>query len=432
PPTAPAFAHPMDYAGESARDKTTRLAHDLEQSGQRAAILTLPDSICWLLNIRGADIPRNPVVQGFAILHDTGHVQLFSDPAKFTDLSFDTAVDIHHWDAFEPGLADLDGPVRLDPNSAPYALKMRLQDKAIYGDDPCVLPKARKNPVEIAGARAAHIRDGAAMCTFLAWLDAADPSTLTEIDVVTQLETCRQATGALKDISFDTICGSGPHGAIVHYRVTHDSNRPLDTNSLLLIDSGGQYDDGTTDITRTLALGTPSDDMKQAFTRVLRGMIAISMAQFPTGVTGRDLDALARMPLWQAGMDYDHGTGHGVGSYLCVHEGPQRLSRTSNVALEPGMILSNEPGYYREGAFGIRLENLIVVEPAPKGPDERGMLRFETLTYVPIDTRLVVVDRMTADEKHWLNTYHAHVFEKLSPHVSGSVRKWLERAVTPI
>ena len=275
--------------------------------------------------------------------------------------------------------------------------------------DPCILPKARKTAAELTGTREAHLRDGAAMVEFLAWLDANVGSNLTEIDVATELEARRRATNALRDISFETICGSGPNGAIVHYRVTEDTNRRITPGDLLLVDSGGQYQDGTTDITRTMWTGEPPEGASEAFTRVLQGMIAISRARFPKGLAGRDLDALARAPLWIAGQDYDHGTGHGVGAYLSVHEGPQRLSRLGTTVLEPGMILSNEPGYYRDGEFGIRIENLIVVQTAPDipGQDKRNMLSFETLTYAPIDLRPVLPDLMSADEIGWLNAYQA-------------------------
>ncbi len=308
---------------------------------------------------------RTPLVHAFAIQHDDGRVALFADPAKFSDLGPDPAVDVSPPSDFAPALAHLTGPVRMDRNTAPVAVCDALKTAGIevaWADDPCVLPKARKNETELAGTRDAHLRDGAAMVEFLAWLDREAPEGgLTEIDVVTALEGFRSGTNELRDISFDTIAGAGPNGAIVHYRVTHDTNRPVKPGELLLVDSGGQYLDGTTDITRTVAIGTPRPDHIACFTRVLRGMIAISRLRFPRGLAGRDLDAVARAPLWTAGQDYDHGTGHGVGTFLSVHEGPQRLARTGEVPFEPGMILSNEPGYYRTGDFGIRIENLIIV-----------------------------------------------------------------------
>ena len=441
PPQGRAFAHPVALAGETSAAKRARLAETLRAEGQRAAVLTLPDSICWLLNIRGADVPRNPVLHGFAILQDDARVSLFADPAKFdagTLAHLGPDVTLAPPDAFLGALDALTGPVRLDRTSAPVALRQRLEAAGItiaWGDDPCRLPKACKTDAEIAATREAHLRDGAAMVEFLCWLDAEAPKgKLTEIDVVRALEGFRRATNALHDISFDTICGSGPHGAVIHYRVTEDTNRRLGTDELLLVDSGGQYVDGTTDITRTIALGDPGDQARLAFTRVLQGMIAISRARFPKGLAGRDLDPLARAALWLAGQDYDHGTGHGVGAFLSVHEGPQRLSRISDVPFQPGMILSNEPGYYREGAFGIRIENLIVVQLAPAlpGGDDRLHYSFETLTFTPIDRRLIVTAELSPGERAWLNAYHAETLEKLSPRLSAVARAWLEQAAAPL
>ncbi|RGP35693.1 aminopeptidase P family protein [Pseudotabrizicola alkalilacus] len=440
-PPAPcglAFAHPDALAGFSSADKRARLAEGLRGAGQRAAVLTLPDSICWLLNIRGADVPKNPVLQGFAILHDDGRVTLFTDPAKLDDqvrAHLGPEVSLRPPAAFVPALRTLSGPVRVDRASAPLAVSDELTDAGIavvWGDDPCRLPKARKTAAEIEGMRAAHLRDGAAMVEFLAWLDRQPPDTLTEIDVVTALEGFRRATNALHDISFDTICGAGPNGAIMHYRVTRETNRAVQNNELLLVDSGAQYRDGTTDITRTVAVGDPGDEARMCYTRVLQGMIAISRARFPKGLAGRDLDPLARFPLWVAGQDFDHGTGHGVGAFLSVHEGPQRLSRLSEVPLDPGMILSNEPGYYREGAFGIRLENLIVVQVAESLGDNRAQYSFETLTFVPLDRRLIVMAMLSADERIWLDGYHAEVLAKIGPRVSGTVLDWLTAACAPL
>ena len=441
PPRGRAFAHPDALAGETSAAKRTRLAAALRAEGQHAAVITLPDSLCWLLNIRGADVPRNPVLHGFAILHDDARVSLFADPAKFdakTLAHLGPQVTLSPPEAFLPALDSLQGPVRLDRSSAPVALRQRLEAAGVevaWGDDPCRLPKACKTGAEIAATREAHLRDGAAMVEFLCWLETEAPKgKLTEIDVVRALEGFRRATNALHDISFDTICGAGPHGAIMHYRVTEDTNRRLGTDELLLVDSGGQYVDGTTDITRTIALGDPGDEARLAFTRVLQGMIAISRARFPKGLAGRDLDPLARSALWLAGQDYDHGTGHGVGAFLSVHEGPQRISRISDVPLEPGMILSNEPGYYREGAFGIRIENLIVVQAAPAlpGGDDRRQYSFETLTFAPIDRRLIVTAALSPGERVWLNAYHAETLAKLSPRLSAGARAWLEQAAAPL
>lgn len=434
-----AFVHPVELAGESHAAKRERLAEGLRAAGQRAAVITLPDSLCWLLNIRGADVPKNPVVQGFAVLWEDGRVDLFVNPAKLDDTvraHLGDAVALHPVDAFAMALSGLTGPVRVDKGTAPLAVSEILRGagvEVVWGDDPCRLPKACKNAAEIAATREAHLRDGAAMVEFLRWLDEASPSgALTEISVVQALEGFRRATNALHDISFDTICGAGPNGAIMHYRVTEDSNRPLGRNELLLVDSGGQYVDGTTDITRTVAVGDPGREARECYTRVLQGLIAISRVRFPKGLPGRDIDALARFNLWVAGQDYDHGTGHGVGAFLSVHEGPQRISRVSEVPLQPGMILSNEPGYYREGAFGIRLENLIVVEEAAALGDNRAQMAFETLTFVPFDRRLILREELSPAELRWLDTYHAEVLEKLGNRVSGATLGWLKAACAPI
>ncbi len=442
PPLGHAFVHPDALAGETSAAKRARLAGELRAAGQAAAVITLPDSLCWLLNIRGADVPRNPILHGLAILHDDARVTLFAEAAKFDEavkLALGGQVHLRPVQAFVPALHTLAGPVRVDRATAPLAVSQELEEAGValvWGDDPCRLPKARKNAAEIAATRAAHLRDGAAMVEFLSWLDARAPQAgLTEIEVVQSLEGFRRATNALHDISFDTICGSGPNGAIMHYRVTEDSNRAIEPDELLLVDSGAQYLDGTTDITRTVAIGDPGAFARECFTRVLQGTIAISRLRWPKGLAGRDLDPLARYPLWLAGQDFNHGTGHGVGAFLSVHEGPQRLSRLSEVPLEPGMILSNEPGYYREGAFGIRLENLIVVEPAstPQGGDpEREQLCFETLTFVPFDRRLIVVAMLAPGERDWLNAYHAEVLGKLGPRLSAPALAWLEAACKPV
>lgn len=439
PPTGMITPYPVDLAGEAHRAKRARIAQVLCDAGQSATVLTLPDSIAWLLNVRGTDIARNPVPHGFAILHDTGHLTLFASPEKIDDALRDHLgpdITLRPPEAFGPALRGLTGVVRVDRASAPIWVTGQLNEAGVamdWGQDPCILPKACKTTAEIAGSVEAHLRDGAAMVEFLCWLDATLPhEQLTEIDVVTELETARHATGKLRDISFETIAGTGPNGAIVHYRVTRDTNRTIQTGDLLLIDSGGQYLDGTTDITRTVPVGAVGTEEKECFTLVLRGMIAISRAQWPRGLAGRDLDALARAPLWSTGRDYDHGTGHGVGAYLSVHEGPQRLSKVSTVPLQEGMILSNEPGYYREGAFGIRIENLITVEAAPQGRDARDMLCFRTLTFVPIDRRLIVTDMLSRDEVDWINAYHQRVFDKISPRVSSAARQWLQQACAPV
>ena len=441
-PVGKAFPHPVEFAGESSVSKRARLADGLRKAGQDAAVITLPDSICWLLNIRGADVPKNPVVQAFALLEADGDVVLFVDPAKIgpqVEAHLDEGVSLLDASDFQRALGAMTGRVRVDKSTAPLAVSHLITQggaEVVWGDDPCRLPKACKNDGEIAGMRAAHLRDGAAMVEFLCWLDARLPQGgLTEKDVVVVLEGFRRATNALHDISFDTISGAGPNGAIMHYRVTEETNRTIGQNELLLVDSGAQYLDGTTDITRTIAVGDPGDFAAECYTRVLQGVIAISRVRWPAGLAGRDLDPLARYNLWLAGQDFNHGTGHGVGAFLSVHEGPQRLSRISDVPLETGMILSNEPGYYREGAFGIRLENLIVVEPAPVpegGDAERRQLRFETLTFVPFDRRLVVASMLSPGERDWLDAYHAEVLAKIGPRVSGAVLDWLTAACAAI
>ncbi|WP_372884451.1 aminopeptidase P family protein [Shimia sp.] len=441
PPLGAVGIYPEALAGESHAAKRTRLAKVLQEAGQSAAVLTLPDSIAWLLNIRGADIPRNPVAHGFAILHADARVTLFIDARKLSAAvraHLGEAVRIEPLEGFEAHLAAAKGPLRLDRASVPARVPDLLDQKGVayeWGADPCALPKARKSEAEIAATAQAHLRDGAAMCEFLCWYDAHAESGISEIDLVTRLEQCRRDTGALLDISFDTIAGSGPNGAVIHYRVTEASNRSLQGGDLVVLDSGGQYLDGTTDITRTLPVGDVGAEEKAAFTRVLKGMIAVSRLVWPRGLAGQHLEAVGRVPLWQAGQDFDHGLGHGVGVYLCVHEGPQRLSRISDVPLEPGMILSNEPGYYRPGAFGIRIENLVVVRPAapPEGGDaQRRMLCFETLTWCPIDRRLILPELLTGAERDWIDAYHATCRQKLSPRLAKATQTWLDRATAPL
>ena len=435
PPCGKAFVHPDALAGKSSADKRAELGAVLQKAGQTAAVITLPDSLCWLLNIRGADVARNPVLHGFALLYADGRVTLYAEAEKFDAATRDhlgPQVKIRPPSAFIPALRSLQGPVRVDRATAPLIVSLELGEASVdiaWGDDLCRLTKACKTAAEIAATREAHLRDGAAVVEFLTWLDDTAPKGgLTEIDVVTALEGYRRDTNQLHDLSFDTICGAGPNGAIMHYRVTEASNRTVTPGELLLVDSGAQYVDGTTDITRTMAIGPVPEGASHAYTLVLQGMIAISRARFPRGLAGRDLDPLARAPLWMAGMDFDHGTGHGVGAFLSVHEGPQRISRQSEVPLQPGMILSNEPGYYREGAFGIRLENLIVVTEAPKLVDARDQLCFETLTFAPFDRRLIDTAMLAPGERAWLNAYHAQVLEKLAGRLSAPALKWLQQA----
>ncbi|MDX2257870.1 MAG: aminopeptidase P family protein [Hyphomicrobiaceae bacterium] len=449
-PAGPVRVHDVSLAGEAAADKIARVQDILAADGEDAAVLTLPDSIAWLFNIRGADIPHNPVALAFAIVPRRGKPELFIDAAKL-----DAAARAHlkplakiaapaGLDARLAEMKSQGRKVRLDPGTAAFALARQLGGRKHISPkaDPVIALKAVKNGIEIAGARAAHIRDGVAVTRFLAWLDgafrarpdhAASAGDLDEIGAARRLEAFRAETGELREISFDTIAGAGPNGAIVHYRVNAATNRTLRPGDLFLIDSGAQYADGTTDITRTIAIGQPTSDMIRAFTMVLKGHIAIATARFPKGTRGIDLDPFARRALWQAGLDFDHGTGHGVGSYLSVHEGPASISRAGMVALEPGMILSNEPGYYREGGFGIRIENLVLVRPfeVPAG-GERAMASLETLTLAPIDRRLIDTSLLSAEERVWLDRYHARVAETLSPHLDTATRRWLAAATAPL
>lgn len=443
-PLAPAVPHDVRFAGEDSVAKRARIAGELASVGTDAAVLTLPESVAWLLNIRGGDVPHTPLPLAMALLYGDARVDLFIDrrkvgPALIAHLG--NAVAIHEPAQFGPAL-DRFGQGRktvlADPQCAPAWVFDRLTAAGAMirrGDDPCLLPKACKNPVELAGARAAHIRDGAAVARFLCWLAKAAPAGgIDEIAAAARLEDFRRRNDLIQDLSFTTISGAGPNGAIVHYRVTPASNRKLKPGELYLIDSGAQYLDGTTDITRTIAIGTPTAEMRDRFTRVLKGHIAIATARFPAGTNGQQLDALARRPLWDVGLDYDHGTGHGVGSFLGVHEGPQRIAKAgSAVALKPGMIISDEPGYYKTGAYGIRIENLVVVTALPDltGAD-KPMLGFETLTRAPIDLTLVEPALMTAAEIAWLDAYHAEVREVLTPLVDADTAAWLVEATRPL
>ena len=443
-PTAPVTGWPIELAGQAHRAKRDSIAADMVREGHKATVLTLTDSVAWLLNIRGGDVPRTPVALAFAILYNSGRAELFVDPAKTEGLEAHLGpnVKVVHPDQFEEALRQLEGPVCIDPARAPHEVARILAEartEIVRQPDPVIARKAVKNAAEIAATTDAHLRDGVAMCRFLRWLDRntetmSGTAPLTEIDVVQALEGFRHGTGELRDVSFDTIAGAGPNGAIVHYRVTDNTNRPLARGELLLVDSGGQYLDGTTDVTRTMAIGQPSAEHRACFTRVLQGMIAVCRTRFPRGLTGRDLDALARAPLWNAGQDYDHGTGHGVGVYLSVHEGPQGISRKNMVPLEPGMIISDEPGYYRAGAFGIRIENLVLVEEAPEldSADTRDMLSFRTLTLVPIDRRLINTAMLSNGETEWLNGYHDLVRKRLTPLLGDETAGWLAKVTRPI
>ena len=441
PKPAGAVRSHTGVSGENAKSKRSRIGQDIATAGAKASILSLPDSIAWLLNIRGSDIGRTPIAQGFAITHADGRVDLIMEPDKIggeVREHLGNEVTVHPIDAMPELVGGLEGPVLLDKATCPLWFAEQFEAKGTeitWGHDPCVLPKAQKNEAELDGMRNAHLRDGAAMVTFLHWLDTAIAAgeTLTEIDIASRLEEIRAEGGDLNDISFETISGIGPNAALPHYRVNRDSNRTLVPGDILLVDSGGQYPDGTTDITRTMATGPVTDGQKKHFTLVLKGMIAISRTRWPAGLNGRDLDPMARMALWREGLDYDHGTGHGVGACLNVHEGPASLSRRGTEPLLPGMILSNEPGFYIEGQYGIRIENLVIVNPPSTPPGgNREMLSFETLTFCPIDQRLIDADLLDAGETGWLNHYHAEVLAKIGPFVEGEILTWLEQACRPL
>lgn len=438
---------PAELAGELARDKLKRLAAAIAKQGATHAVLTDPSSIAWTFNIRGSDVPHTPLPLGFAILAAEGEPLLFLDKRK---LPIETEAYLTQLSTLKaPGtldeelaaLAKSGARIALDPVLAAEHLRIIVEDNGgtvVKAAEPARLPRAAKNEAEIAGARAAHRRDGAAIANFLCWLDAQQPGSIDEITAVGRLEASRRQSGEdtqapLKEVSFPSISGSGPNGAIMHYRVTRGTNRVLGKDELFLIDSGAQYQDGTTDITRTVPIGAPSAEMRERYTLVLKGLIAISTLRFPAGTRGCDLDAFARHALWQRGLDYAHGTGHGVGSYLSVHEGPQRLAKTGTEKLLAGMILSNEPGYYKEGHYGIRLENLIVVTPpADIAGGEIAMHSFETLTLAPFDRRLIELDLLSPAERDWLDAYHARVLNEIGPMVGGETLKWLEAATASL
>jgi Xaa-Pro aminopeptidase len=441
-PIAPVEVLDEAYAGEGSAEKRSRMGQLVARAGAGIAVIPATDSIAWLLNMRGGDVPYNPLVLSFALLHAEGAVELFLDPRKLKPgQSLGNGVAIQPIEAFEDVLSHLGQEGRavlVDPSVVSAGVIERLHaagTRLIEGDEPCRLAKATKNEVELAGARAAQIRDGAAVCRFLHWLEVeTGRRRVSELEAAARLDEERRRDSLFRGPSFPTISGAGPNGAIVHYRVTDESDRALEPGSLYLVDSGGQYLDATTDITRTVAIGEPDQDMRRHFTLVLKGHIAIARAIFPQGTTGGQLDTLARLALWRAGLDYDHGTGHGVGAYLCVHEGPARISKTgSGPALQPGMILSNEPGYYRSGAYGIRIENLVAVRAhgRPAG-GERDLLEFETLTRAPIDRRLIEPGLLDAEERAWLDDYHARVRVDLADLVDGDIASWLLSATRAI
>ena len=437
---------PDEYAGKSSAEKRTEIADWLAKHHADATVISALDSIAWTFNVRGEDVHRTPVALAYAIVNLDGTADLFVASEKMgpdVRQHLGNGVRLRERYEFENALSQLGGKtVAVDPERAVSAIFDALDKagaKAVALRDPTVLPKAIKNEVEIAGQKASQIRDGAAIARFLHWIDEEAPSG--EVDELTasdKLESLRREAPELRDLSFDSISGSGPNGAIVHYKSSEKTNRKLQRGELYLIDSGGQYVDGTTDITRTVAIGEPTDEMRDRFTRVLKGHIAVAAAVFPKGTRGTQLDSFARRPLWDAGLDYAHGTGHGVGSYLAVHEGPQRISPATSAQaggdepLQAGMLISNEPGYYKSGEYGIRIENLVlVVEKRIEGA-EKEILGFETVTFAPIERRLVVKDMLSTAELHWLNDYHAQVLEKIGPKLSGTDREWLEQACAPI
>ena len=443
PPLGAVTLHDERFAGESAAAKLQRIQTEFAKSRADALVISDPHAVAWAFNIRGADVAHTPLPLGFSVMPKEGRASLYLDGRKLDNAVRDRLeqlADVHEPAALARDLTALGTAGRtlqLDQATAADALARAVTaagGKVARGTDPIVLMKAVKNAVEIEGARAAHRRDGAAMARFLAWFDREAPhGSLTEIDAVAALESFRRDTRVLKDVSFPTIAGAGPNGAIVHYRVTRGSNRRIGLGELFLIDSGAQYEDGTTDVTRTIAVGTPTDEMRARFTRVLKGHIAIARAVFPAGTSGAQLDSLARQYLWQAGLDFDHGTGHGVGSYLSVHEGPARISKLGTAALKRGMLISNEPGYYRTGAYGIRIENLLLVTAAPPiAGAEKELNAFETLTLAPIDRRLIAPELMSTEEISWLDEYHARVAATLAPLVEPQTRTWLEGVTRPL
>jgi Xaa-Pro aminopeptidase len=437
---------PDEYAGKTAAEKRTEVGDWLQKHHADAAVLSALDSIAWAFNIRGADVTHTPVALAYALVHADGTADLFVASEKIgpdVRQHLGNGVRLHERSEFEGALSELKGKtVVVDPERAVAAIFEALEKagaKVLALRDPTILPKALKNPAEIAGQKAAQTRDGAAIVRFLHWIDEEAPrGEVDELIASDKLESLRRESPELRDLSFDSISGAGPNGAIVHYKSSEKTNRKLEKGQLYLIDSGGQYVDGTTDITRTVAIGEPTAEMIDRFTRVLKGHIAIATSVFPKGTRGSQLDSFARRPLWEAGLDYAHGTGHGVGSFLAVHEGPQRISPVGSSQsggdepLQAGMIISNEPGYYKTGEYGIRIENLVLVVPREIEGAEKEMLGFETLTFAPIDRRLIDSGMLEPEELVWLNCYHAHVLAKIGPTLSGSDLEWLRKACAPI
>ncbi len=436
-PTAPLFLQPENFAGKSAKQKLAEIAKGLAAQGADAVFLAEPSSVSWAFNIRGSDVPFTPVAQAYALVPAKGKATIFIDEArvpKDVKAALKSLADFASPSGIAKSLKALAAKkksVLVDNGSAPQQVALLLKGaRVVEGQDPCTLPKAQKNAVEQAGARAAQLRDGAALTRFLHWISVEGPKgQLNEASAAAKLAEFRAATGKLEDLSFESISASGPNAAIPHYHLDPAHARAIKPGQIYLIDSGGQYRDGTTDVTRTVMIGEPTLEMKDRFTRVLKGMIAISVVRFPPGTTGAHIDALARASLWSAGLDFDHGTGHGVGSYLSVHEGPARISKASHVVLRPGMLLSNEPGYYKPGDFGIRTENLLFVREAEDVPGgERKMMGFETITLAPIDRTLIDVDMLTYDELRWLDAYHARVLTAVGLLLDGPALDWLKQA----
>src|SRR5215218_8236259 len=443
PPIAPVTVHGMQHAGVTEAEKLTQIRSEIGKLGVDALVLSDSHAVAWTFNIRGADVAHTPLPLSYALVPKDGRPTIFIDHRKLSNLTRDhleQSADVREPDALKPALTELakgGTSIALDSATAADALSRLITSaggKPVRGSDPVLLLRAVKNTTEIKGTQTAHRRDAVALARFLAFIDReAASGKLTEIDAVEALETFRRDTGALKDVSFPTISGTGPNGAIVHYRVSRKTNRRIASGDLLLIDSGAQYQDGTTDVTRTIAIGEPSREMRDRFTRVLRGHMAIARAVFPDGTTGAQIDAFARQFLWAAGIDFDHGTGHGVGSFLSVHEGPARISKLGTAPLKRGMILSNEPGYYKTGAYGIRIENLVLVVEGPAiAGAEKPLNAFETITLAPIDRRLVLPDLLTAAEIVWLDGYHARVRSTLAPLLDAQTKTWLDAATRPL
>ncbi len=442
PPMAPLVPHPVEFAGEDHASKRSRIGEAIAEDGADAAAITAPASLAWLFNLRGGDVMRSPLPLGAAIIHKDGTATLFVEPDKISDevrSHLGNEVAIRPEDEFEAGLKDMTGKkVSADPATASAWVFDTLEAAdatVVRRRDPVALPKAMKNETELKGAAAAHVRDGAALVRFLHWLDTeAQSGEVDEITAAQKLASLRDQIPELRDFSFDTISGYGANGALPHYRVSEASNLKLTPGSLYLVDSGGQYPDGTTDVTRTVPIGEPTAEMRERFTLVLKGHIALALARFPQGTTGGQLDILARLPLYLRGLDYGHGTGHGVGSFLGVHEGPQRIAKAgSDEPLQPGMICSNEPGYYKENEYGIRIENLIyVTDPEPIENGDIDMMGFENLTWAPIHKSLVDIHLLTPTEVAWLDDYHAGVREHVLPLVDGEVASWLIKACEPV